>query len=337
DFGDLDLGGFDLGGFDLGGFDLGGFVVQSTETGDGFSLENWDGFEMPSDLVVQGVFGTGGGGVRLADADKLAWIDSIIDASVTPPPPTPVASDQVVTVLTADFSDETGAASADGFVVQNQAGATVDGLWNLSDRRAGDGGHSANYSFYFGTPEGNYAVGPTAGWLTSPVVDLTDLATAEVSFNYFLNAEVLATSDRASLQVARAGDRFATVLTKADLVVDERSANSWRNATVDLSTYVGDEITLRFAFDTVDDLFNQFEGWYVDDVVVSGRLPLAPEPLTLAEETGAPADTLATTPASATELFPSLGFASNALTEPALWASHSPPQDWLTTDLVVPV
>jgi len=108
DFGALDLGGSDLldgfgdlGDFnlpDLGGFfDFGGFLLQSTESDDGFDSVpvDWEGFELPEDLVVQGVFGTGGGGVRLADADKLAWIDSITGATQSAPAVNPLTEPEM--------------------------------------------------------------------------------------------------------------------------------------------------------------------------------------------------------------------------------------------------
>jgi len=39
--------------------------------------------------------------------------------------------------------------------------------------------------------------------------------------------------------------------------------------TGDVSAYTGGEVVFRFSFDTVDDIANTHEGWYVDDVVVT--------------------------------------------------------------------
>jgi hypothetical protein len=292
----LDLDSFGLDGFDL--FNFGIFLLQATDSIEdgglnlddllsGFELGDFDfgdfdfgGFQPPENFVVQGVFGTGGGGIRLDDPDKLIWIDSFITNDVPLPPPG-FPSNQVVTLLQADFSNDGGGASTDGFVIENQGVAPVAGLWNLTERRADNPGHSADHSFYFGTTSGNYQVGHTAGWLTSPMVDLTDLATAELSFNYFLNVEIPKFSDLTNIQVARADGRFETVLAKGGtgLMVDQRSVSEWRSATVDLSDYVGDQIKIRFSFDSVDALFNQFEGWYVDDVLVTGQLALDADPL----------------------------------------------------------
>jgi hypothetical protein len=179
-------------------------------------------------------------------------------------------------LLNADFSDDTGAPSLDGFTIDN-TGASVDGLWHLSTGRGNQSGHSADDSLYFGTGEGangggNYDVGDTAGRIVSPVIDLSSLASAELSFNYFLNVEPFQGTDFARVQVARDGGSFQTIASKGDgLNVVPNSAPSWRSATLDLTPYAGSEIQIQFDFDTLDSSFNTLEGWYVDDVVVSGE------------------------------------------------------------------
>lgn len=30
----------------------------------------------------------------------------------------------------------------------------------------------------------------------------------------------------------------------------------------------GGDLQVRFSFDTVDDLYNDFEGWYIDDIYI---------------------------------------------------------------------
>src|SRR5262249_51747497 len=42
----------------------------------------------------------------------------------------------------------------------------------------------------------------------------------------------------------------------------------WVSRAIDLSAYAGQTIRIRFSFDTEDSHFNDFEGWYVDDVNV---------------------------------------------------------------------
>jgi hypothetical protein len=182
-----------------------------------------------------------------------------------------------VTLLTADFSDTTGTADLDGFTLDNATevtGAAVAGLWHLSTGRGNDEGHSADDSLYFGQGEteaggGNYNVGHTAGQVTSGAIDLRGLATAQLSFNYFLRVETALESDQARVLISVDGGSFQTLASKGNGLI--AGLNSiWRSASVDLTSYVGSSIQLRFDFDTVDASFNAFEGWYLDDIVVSG-------------------------------------------------------------------
>ena len=45
-------------------------------------------------------------------------------------------------------------------------------------------------------------------------------------------------------------------------------STGWRKATASLSQFINQRIRVRFVFDTVDASSNNFEGWYLDDVVV---------------------------------------------------------------------
>ncbi len=97
-------------------------------------------------------------------------------------------------LLDADFQDTQGAPNADGFVVNNSPSAGIDGLWHLSQGRAGDPGHSPTTSFYFGRNEtaagnGSYTGPRTAGSLTSPIIERGVAKSLEVSFNYFLETD----------------------------------------------------------------------------------------------------------------------------------------------------
>ncbi|NBD16586.1 MAG: S8 family serine peptidase [Cyanobacteria bacterium] len=172
----------------------------------------------------------------------------------------------------ADFSDANGDPSLDGFTIDN-TGAPVEGLWHLSIGRGEQPGHSADDSMYFGQGEGpdgggNYDVGYTAGRITSPEIDLTAVSGAELSFNYFLEAEGGPPWDEAQVLISQDGGAFQQIASKnnGDLV---NGTPEWTNATFDLTPYVGSTIQVQFDFDTLDDIANDFEGWYVDDVTVN--------------------------------------------------------------------
>jgi hypothetical protein len=48
----------------------------------------------------------------------------------------------------------------------------------------------------------------------------------------------------------------------------------WRRISINLSSYVGHTIKIRFRFDTIDELYNNYEGWYVDDVKITADFPI---------------------------------------------------------------
>ena len=171
----------------------------------------------------------------------------------------------------ADFSNDSGAPSLDGFTIDNTGGA-VDGLWHLSTGRGNQPNHSADDSMYFGQGEGpdgggNYDVGWTAGRITSPMIDLTGVSDAELSFNYFLEAEVSPWDD-AVVFISEDGGSFTPIASKnqGDLI---NGTSGWTSVSFDLSAYAGSNIQVQFDFDTFDSVANNFEGWYMDDVVVA--------------------------------------------------------------------
>lgn len=64
----------------------------------------------------------------------------------------------------------------------------------------------------------------------------------------------------------------------APLLIEEK----WRIESIDISTYAGQTIQIRFRFDTVDAERNKFEGWWIDDVAIEVESP----PLYLPETGG---------------------------------------------------
>ena len=52
----------------------------------------------------------------------------------------------------------------------------------------------------------------------------------------------------------------------------------WVKHTVDLSAFIGKTVFVEFYFDTVDELYNDYRGWYVDDVAIE-RAPARVNPI----------------------------------------------------------
>ena len=168
-------------------------------------------------------------------------------------------------LFAANFEDDN-----DGFTMVTTAGSdwtfgapSSSGLGG--DVLAGNGGSTNCWGTDIGNP-GEYAV-PTITKLRSPVIDLTNVAGAQLSFAQALDLE---TNDRAVVNIiAEAGDTvIATVYTAAD--ADINSADWEAVPAIDLAAGVGMKVRLEWAF-TGGTL--EYLGWYIDDVTVSETAP----------------------------------------------------------------
>ena len=164
--------------------------------------------------------------------------------------------------------------STGGFTVDNAYGSG-NGLWHWSTGRSADGNpnHTPPRSFYYGTGEGalgygDYDAGQTGGALVSPVIALPAGGSAELSFDYLLQTEQATPYDYATVDVSMNGSSWQTLADNGTVGGLADGLTSWATASIDLSSYAGQNIYLRFTFDTRDAGVNNYEGWYVDDVRV---------------------------------------------------------------------
>jgi len=108
----------------------------------------------------------------------------------------------------------------------------------------------------------------TGGSLTSPVVDgITPQST--LTFSYLRQVESFAggSFDRTQVEILEASGNT----TVFDLDSTDASSAQWTTSgLISLAAFAGQQIQVRFLFDSVDDQFNDFVGWFVDDVVVVG-------------------------------------------------------------------
>jgi hypothetical protein len=159
-----------------------------------------------------------------------------------------------------------------GFVINNDPPPLhVTGLWHLSTGRGAQSGHSPVTSFYFGQGEGaggggNYNVGNTAGTITSGPIALPNRPGLGLTFNYVLQTEGNGSFDVASVQVSNNGGATFTTIASSTNPASLPLNGVWRNASFSLAAFAGQTVLIRFSFDTRDNIANNFEGWYVDDV-----------------------------------------------------------------------
>lgn len=166
-----------------------------------------------------------------------------------------------------DFQDGT----AQGFTVQ---AVNSTPLWHIANNtcRANLAGHSTPFTFYYGQEAScNYDSGDrnTAN-LISPTVNLSGtFPPYSIGFNYLLFVEG-GGFDSAFVDISTdGGTTWTQVLSKANLIDD----NQWHNIATDVTALVGNatSVTLRFRFDSVDNIANMTTGWHVDDVLICGE------------------------------------------------------------------
>jgi hypothetical protein len=148
-------------------------------------------------------------------------------------------------------------------------------LWHVTNNlcRANLAGHSTPFDFYYGQDGTcNYNDGArNASNLISPSINLsTTFPPYQLGFNYLLFVESSASFDTTFVDIStNNGMTWTQVLSKANLIND----NQWHNKVADITALVGSaaSVTLRFRFDSVDNLVNSSTGWHVDDVVICGN------------------------------------------------------------------
>jgi len=95
---------------------------------------------------------------------------------------------------------------------------------------------------------------------------------------YFLGTESDTTYDQATVLISTDNVNFTPLASNdanigSTLLTDHTLATqgtTWNTATLNLAAYTGQKIYLRFSFDSVDNINNDFVGWYVDNVQVQG-------------------------------------------------------------------
>ena len=191
-----------------------------------------------------------------------------------------------ITVSNSDFESGDQSFTATGVI------NTV--TWQRTDHRGTDPGHSSINSFFFGDPTKcnvsnparcDYDTGFQEGaCLVSPAIAFGS-GPHELMFNYFLETEGGGFFDNAAVQISGDGGPFSTVLDNGSVGGLLDATGAWQPASVDISGFAGQTVTIQFCFDTRDDLFNSFEGWYVDDVQIRQGLTTPPTSLVLTGHT----------------------------------------------------
>ena len=158
--------------------------------------------------------------------------------------------------------------TTEGWVIDNGAGAG-NGLWNVNNSRSVSPTSSLHYGTGFG---GNYDTGTrNAGTVTSPSF-VVPASGGALSFDIWREVEVFGsgTWDEFSVSILPSGTVEYAVSR------DGGTGGLFEPISIDLAAYAGTSIQVVFAFDTGDAQFNNFEGIYVDNVMIPCSTPPAP-------------------------------------------------------------
>ena len=168
--------------------------------------------------------------------------------------------------------------SFDDDMESGSANWDADGLWHMVDTTTPGpdpyaDANSPTHSWWYGQPgTGNYDTGaPNSGALDSTVFRVG--AGQTMAFYNWEQVEVQAglTYDLRQVYVSADGGTTWSLVYTSDGALQE----TWHQAVVDLASYEDKTIRVRFNFNSVDALFNNFRGWYVDDVrAVTGVPPV---------------------------------------------------------------
>ncbi|HEU0131233.1 MAG TPA: pre-peptidase C-terminal domain-containing protein [Mycobacteriales bacterium] len=163
-------------------------------------------------------------------------------------------------------------------------GWAFTGLWHVKTTSRAV---SPSKTIWYGDDtKGNYDVGVTAGTATSPAFTVP-ATTPTLSFKSWHQTESLP-YDKKSVEISTNGGSTWTQLMQLD-----DAQQTWNSESTSLSAYAGQSVRIRFAFDSVDGVANAYEGWYVDDVVVSSAGVNNPPALAFTGESGYTGDGVA--------------------------------------------
>jgi len=150
---------------------------------------------------------------------------------------------------------------------------TATGLWHQVDQYTSPypESHSWSHSWWYGQDgSGDYDTGSAnSGHLTSPPVYIPSTGYYLRFWSWYETETHGGSWDTRWVQISVDGGAFDDVLQLAGDPMQE-----WiPSPAIDLSPYAGSVIQFRFAFDTVDDQYNNYRGWYVDDFSISTAPP----------------------------------------------------------------
>ncbi len=166
---------------------------------------------------------------------------------------------------TGNIAQESFEASTGQFGQPVQMSPGSDATWQLSEARSSTG----EKSLYFGDLEsGTYNVGTQAhAQIFAPTVSVPEGVSLHVNFSVWLDTEELPGYDVLKVLVKQDGQSAFAAWTSDAL--DGTTHGVFVPVSLALDELGGSSVQIGFSFDSLDDLDNDYEGVYIDDVFIT--------------------------------------------------------------------
>jgi len=142
--------------------------------------------------------------------------------------------------------------------------------WILSNTANHSDGGALGWKYDVGSSNGYDNGQPNFGYLTSPNIQVPGSGAYYLRFYYQHETEGTSRHwDQRWVQIAANGGPFTNVF-----LLSDDPPNYWlRSPAISLAQYAGQTIQIRFYFVTFDKYFNQYPGWYIDDLSITNEPP----------------------------------------------------------------
>ncbi|MFX0181023.1 MAG: CARDB domain-containing protein [Candidatus Hodarchaeota archaeon] len=146
---------------------------------------------------------------------------------------------------------------------------SISGLWHLTDNSSAwqNPYHSPIHSMWFGNEStGNFETNfREFGDITSISIDLSGTDIAFLEFYHWREGEG-GSFDSSNVYISIDGFFWDLIYQNSESYV-----NPWEKVSIDISAYAGNpSVQIMFEFDTLDEFYNDFRGWLIDDIVILG-------------------------------------------------------------------
>ena len=154
-------------------------------------------------------------------------------------------------------------------VEENQATWQHSNHWDTAIVSNNPNGGQISWVYDVDYPNSYDSGEPNSGELTSPKIQIPSTGYS-LRFGYRYATESLGINwDQRWVQISKNGGPFSNVYQLSD-----DQPNRWlQSPAINLDDYAGQTIQVRFYFATLDEQLNDFQGWIIDDLIITSSVP----------------------------------------------------------------